>query len=582
MFYLNYSSVLIFVICSSLLGRTALAESESFIYGINGHPGMQRVYDHVGAAKQMDLIKDLGLNWYRINLTEKFFTVNRPKFNEVLEQAKKSSIKLLPILVPDININDSLSDLYTKSFVYGKKVAEFGANTISHFELLNERDIPCMKLVGVSPGNLPSHYDQTCMTRVVSMINGLHNGVKSVNKNYKTLVGNAGWKHYGFFKKLEELGVVKYDILATHWYSNMSDEVWRDEVYPALASNKKDIWITEYNRLDGSILRKVKLTSSGEPELDVNGNPVYAIAAYKDVEQGNYIRRFSLSARRYTQVKALFIYTLLDDPDLNAHEANYGLVKIKKEVLTKKWLFDSKKIAFKVVQNLAKSSNELDIIESDGVKNLFNTFFYREPDTSAKKYYTSYLRAHHYFELQPWVRLSKEGCTKAAPLFAEKYFGRSPGVSELIQIKLDCQSLPFATVENKFRLSSSPVVLALGTNSYNEIIGSRIENEIRFLARQSSIDLLTKQIISRVLVPFGKSIPEYSWASIYNQYALVSPAVLSSQINHIYLQYMGRTATNYEIEFWSGYMISSDLSFLTLREKIILESTKFLNALPWQ
>jgi hypothetical protein len=126
------------------------------------------------------------------------------------------------------------------------------------------------------------------------------------------MVDDSGWCHYGFMRALWEDGV-RWDITAFHWYSHYGsvESVISHQtacnganVVAIHASFGRPIWITEFNL-------------KAEPGRD---SPEEAARYVTD-----FMAQINGIAARYN-IRAAFVYELLDEPSASGGERFYGIV----------------------------------------------------------------------------------------------------------------------------------------------------------------------------------------------------------------------------------------------------------------
>lgn len=177
---------------------------------------------------------------------------------------------------------------------------------------------------GDPDGDKPEHYEDGRYELAKAVLLGLADGVREASKNAKRIINTGGWLHYGFIQRLID-DKVQFEILGWHWYSDMGDITnvrGNFNLWGHLTSFGKPIWITEINRRNGSI----------------NEN---------EEEQANYIKEVASQIRNLKEIKAFFVYELLDELYFGKDnpESYYGFVKLKKNE-ENLWVVGEKKQAF--------------------------------------------------------------------------------------------------------------------------------------------------------------------------------------------------------------------------------------------
>jgi hypothetical protein len=98
-----------------------VAEDAPFILGVNGHPHQQEGYRAVPLDQQMDLLRELGVHWYR---TDRGAGYDFAQHDALAAAAQAKGIRLLPILFPDIfAAKGDIREIRRLAFDYGKAVA---------------------------------------------------------------------------------------------------------------------------------------------------------------------------------------------------------------------------------------------------------------------------------------------------------------------------------------------------------------------------------------------------------------------------------------------------------------------------
>jgi hypothetical protein len=286
-----------------------------FILGVNGHPLGQQSYLDIPVSRQLDLIKEAGISWYRIDLGGSL-----SRFPDLIKAAKKKNIILLPIILPPLDINKEKEPekIRKAAYDYTFKLVNLYKADIKTWEMHNElENFAILKKgeqslkdrifqLGAPDGDSSGHYQEERYQKAKAMLDGISRGVHDADPKARRII-NSGWLHYGFIENLVNDGVA-FEIIGWHWYSDMGN-ISRVKGYfnlvEKLKTFKKEIWITEGNRIGGS--------SDG-----------------KEAEQAEYLAKIHKQMiSLYPDIKAYFIYELLDEPYFAQGEANFGLVQVK-------------------------------------------------------------------------------------------------------------------------------------------------------------------------------------------------------------------------------------------------------------
>ena len=395
-----------------------LVYSDSIKIGINGHPLTQEAYLEASLDSQVNLIKELNLNYYRIDLVidEVGNLQNEVRFQELVRKAKNKNIEILPVL---INSGWEKEIKQQNSYLLGQKIgAKFALtykSNIEYYEIGNEDDSKLMS--AKDDGSLTEHYDLTKLKKLINYYKGVIKGIKTEDKNAQIIISSSGWLHLGFFKLLEEANV-NYDILGYHWYSDMGDlKNDRFNILDSLDKFNKPIWFTEINRRNGS------------KEGAYTGNTSFKESESKEVAQSQWIKRYIEQLCTKSNVRAIFIYELFDEPAFDdskgfeaPHEAYFGLVNWEK-----RYSQVQRKTAY---FQLKAKNEEMHHGLQDFINMVFKNFKDRKPNSEE---YKQILADLHHKDFELVIKdLYKELVLKK--LIVDKYkslLNRDPELSEI-------------------------------------------------------------------------------------------------------------------------------------------------------
>jgi hypothetical protein len=82
--------------------HAAPLKNAPFAWGVTGHPNAQEGYPRETFKVQLDLVHEAGMRWYRCDLPQTHFEKSPQIYDELLSEAKKRGVNLLPILFPDV------------------------------------------------------------------------------------------------------------------------------------------------------------------------------------------------------------------------------------------------------------------------------------------------------------------------------------------------------------------------------------------------------------------------------------------------------------------------------------------------
>ena len=328
------------IVLAGLLAATGAGASE-IQWGINGHP--ITAYPGIGIGEQLDLVNDLGMTSYRVNVPD---GGSVKILEELVAEGKRRGIEILPVLTPsDIDLEtDSVEQLYAKSNALAVALATRFKDDIRVWELGNEMEnyaiiqpcelrddgteYPCDW--GPAGGVGPLDYYGPRWEKVSAVLKGLSDGIAAVDPDLRKAIGTAGWGHLGAFERLQNDGV-PWDISV--WHSYGQDPAW---AFEHLAAYGKPIWLTEFNHPYGS-----------QKGLEAQAEGL-ALA----------MRRLNELKDTYA-VEAAHIYELLDeDYWAPSFEAEMGLVTLEGQD-DGGWKIGEPKPAYQVVRSLIRSERSL-------------------------------------------------------------------------------------------------------------------------------------------------------------------------------------------------------------------------------
>lgn len=276
----------------------------SFYFGVNGHPVNQSAYMKISPSEQIRLIKSLGMNIYRVDLTADKGGVIRmhDRYVALKNAADSARVTLLPMVSSgtfDYDIAEEAS--YQTGYERGAAFASNYQHDFVYYNLGNELDNKC--ILPQKSGTSVNHYDPVKFKIIAARLKGMNDGVKSVDKDAKTMV-DACWMHYQYLLMLENYGV-NFDIVAYHWYNDMESmavKTYNITDITQFLSEKfaKPIWFTEIN-----IRNRTGTTN--------------------DQVQRDFLNSFIVKCKNNPQVKAALVYELFNQPVFNSSESYYGL-----------------------------------------------------------------------------------------------------------------------------------------------------------------------------------------------------------------------------------------------------------------
>ena len=285
--------------------------------GINGHLG-DLPYLATPWAKQIQMLKDRGMSYYRINVQTKSdgSASSSSDFAELQSAASAAGIKLLPMLyLRTLSFSKTEKENYSLGKTLGANFAAKYGKYLTFYNLGNDLELPL--LYSNKTGEIPEHYNSVKFKLTAAYLKGMDEGIKSKDADAKTII-NAGWLHYGFLKMCESYGV-KFDRVGYNWYSDMEGAAAKapyyiDDITKKLSSlfPNKPIWFTEFNYR----FKALSLTN--------------------ETDQNAFVTKFIAKCKANSHVKVALIYELFDEPYKSVQESKYGIIKWK--IFYSSWL----------------------------------------------------------------------------------------------------------------------------------------------------------------------------------------------------------------------------------------------------
>jgi hypothetical protein len=287
------------------------ASAASFLWGVNGHP--LTGYRGVSVAEQIDLVADLGMRSYRVDVNS---LDQADALAALIARAKARSVAILPVLIPPVDLDtENEAAIAAKARDFATRFVTRFRDDVTVWELGNELETyailrPCETrddgtiypcAWGPAGGLVPLDYEGKRVAKVIALLRGLSEATRAASPKARRALGTAGWGHIGFFDRLKAGGVA-WDISVWHLYG--MDFEW---AMKRLVGFGKPIWITEFNHPLGS----QKDGETGQAKgLDAMMARIEAFAPTYDIE-------------------AAFIYELLDETYwAPSFEASMGLARL--------------------------------------------------------------------------------------------------------------------------------------------------------------------------------------------------------------------------------------------------------------
>ncbi|HXW92566.1 MAG TPA: hypothetical protein VEK33_18610 [Terriglobales bacterium] len=307
--------------------------------GINGHPFDSAEYnDATGVPywQQIKLVRQLGLQWYRVNVLVLPTGNDFSQMDKLLQLAEGNHVRLLPVIIPQVNQADSLSAIQQNAYQAAVSIVSHYKGRIHLWELDNEQDVysdyvygevcgsavssacrpslcqgtlctydttgQLLYALGAPDGESPIDFQPQRLAIAEALLMGLGQGVHDADPTAQRII-NFAWIHFGFLQAILSANI-PFDIVGIHWYQNMGEITCPGQSLPCPANQihpnvvtaiqsltSKPIWMTElgynpYNPVAGSSANRVleeQYTSSTLETYLVNPGvyPFRAILIYE-------------------------------------------------------------------------------------------------------------------------------------------------------------------------------------------------------------------------------------------------------------------------------------------------------------
>jgi hypothetical protein len=283
---------------------------QNLMLGINGHMG-DAPYLKTSLTKQIQLLKERGMGWYRINVqTQSDGSASASALLESLQVAASAQgVKILPMLyLNTLNFNKSESENYQLGKTLGGNFAAKYGKYFTVYDLGNDLELPL--LLANKTGTSSSHYDNRKTNLTAAYLKGMDEGIKAKDAGAKTMI-DAGWLHYGFLQMCASYGV-KFDAIGYHWYSDMENAA------PNSPTNIPDITIKLAGLFPTKQLWFTEFGYRYKSSLSITAN---------EAAQTKFVTSFVAKCKANPAVKVVCAYELFDEPYKKGQESSYGIIK---------------------------------------------------------------------------------------------------------------------------------------------------------------------------------------------------------------------------------------------------------------
>lgn len=331
--------------------------SRAQMLGVNGHPFDSKEYnDSTGVPywQQIKLVRQLGLKWYRVNVPVWPTGNDFSKMDKLLRLAEGNHVQLLPVIIPQIGLADSLSAIQQNAYQAAVGIVSHYQGRIHIWELENEQDVfsnyvyedicgsaissSCVPKLcqgalctydttgqllypfGSPNGESPIDFQPQRLAIAEALLMGLGQGVHDADPTAQRIIDFA-WIHFGFLQAVLSANI-PFDIVGIHWYQNMGEITCPAQSLPCPT-----------NQLNPSVVTAVQNMTSKPIWMTELGyypyNPVPGSSANRVMEEqytSSTLQSYLMNPQVYP-FRAILIYELLDLVTAwdNGNSSQYGI-----------------------------------------------------------------------------------------------------------------------------------------------------------------------------------------------------------------------------------------------------------------
>lgn len=319
-----------------------------FRWGVQIRPFALNRYTDQLMAQQLDLAKELGVHWIRLDWHRDVKTqFNDPDdfvwHDKVIDMAHERGLHVVLIL-EDLGVSSSDVQVISKASAASETIANHYKGRVKYYQVLNEVSGSALKGPSQPGTDFMRDFDQTKYRQIRDLAKGIGLGIERADPAAK-LILSGQWTHTAMFEQLIRDGV-SFDIIGWNWFSDMGEDLNGPVISESLHQKitlldklrgfGKELWITELNYRPGP-----------------NG--------MDEAKQAAYLKRTIERIYGYQTFKALFVFELPDQSEVKSKGNKpeyYGLVKFDKDSQGN-WTIGGKKQAFDVYkQVIAKLSRQ--------------------------------------------------------------------------------------------------------------------------------------------------------------------------------------------------------------------------------
>lgn len=307
------------LLLSLVIFNTSGAE---MILGVNGHPLSKPAYTDTLIDFQLDLLYELGVNYYRIdvNLDEsgKLSGDAQALFNSLIESCENRSVNIYPVLsLPDLENLTNVNIAWQYGYSVGLQFASDYGGDLDYYCLGNNVD---EILNPANSGINATDYDPTNSSLILAYIHGMANAIRQQDPTSKIAI-RGSWIKFGYLDLATTFTYnnteIDFQIIDWSWYSNMGDLTnihgGHGNLFDYLDDYGKSVWLGEVGRTHGT-------GNNASSAYSFNEDPD------NDTAMSQWLQRYFQQAVDSSVVEAVFVYELLDQPYEVSEAQDYGLI----------------------------------------------------------------------------------------------------------------------------------------------------------------------------------------------------------------------------------------------------------------
>lgn len=290
------------------------AKKEPFIWGVTMRPHALGRYTPATWLRQVNLAKDLGINFVRIGWQYDAYYKGKPDqfgfHDEIFGKIQNKGMSVYLVFEGNPDVLE-VKDPYYDGFNNGFQIASHYKGQIKYYQMLNE--VGSVALKPSMSGENESDYDEAKYAKVAEWLKGASAGIKKADPGAYRVI-SCQWLQTGFLSRLQG-DKVDYDIIGWDWFSDMG-------------------MMSERKLTDGTLLID-KLNSFGKPVIiaEVNQRPEGdgGQKGMPEQKQADYIDKTAEWAYTSGKIKGFIVLELMDVVNTGKNFTDYyGLVETQK------------------------------------------------------------------------------------------------------------------------------------------------------------------------------------------------------------------------------------------------------------